>query len=134
MMNYSGSFMSSASNFIKPLVPGPIIRDESVYRTTISIDPVSSIFEGHFPEFPILPGIVLIDLIHELVTKILDQPVMLSEASNIKFLKSVVPENDNELCIALHISHEENLLKVNANITDPSEKEIFKGQFSYTVG
>jgi len=54
-------------------------------------DPV---FAGHFPQAPVLPGVVLIDAAVELVSRSLGRPLRLARLANVKFCSAVLPEEE----------------------------------------
>jgi 3-hydroxyacyl-[acyl-carrier-protein] dehydratase len=123
--------MSKEFNSNKPLVIGSVSQEEDQFEVIISINNRSTVFDGHFPGFPILPGVILIDLIHELMAEILKHPVRLTEASNIKFLQVVLPGKTKELSVLLTLPESGNLIRVNASIKDENQQDVFKGQFTY---
>ena len=55
------------------------------------------IFEGHFPNQPVVPGVCMIQMVMEILEKHLDTKLFLSTASNIKFLSVINPEVNNQL-------------------------------------
>jgi 3-hydroxyacyl-[acyl-carrier-protein] dehydratase len=40
---------------------------ESVLSTSVVVDPADPVFAGHYPGFPILPGLFLLQYVHDLV-------------------------------------------------------------------
>lgn len=75
----------------------------------VEINPNHSIYQGHFPGMPIVPGVVLLQIVKELVESTFNQKLQLKEASNIKFLKMVLPNEAKELEIVLDIEEGESL-------------------------
>ena len=65
----------------------------------IATDPV---FAGHFPQAPVLPGVVLIDSAVEIVSRVLQQPLRLESLANAKFCSAVLP--DEEIGFAFHVA------------------------------
>lgn len=123
--------MSKEFNSNKPLIIGSVSQEGDRFVATVSINGRSTVFDGHFPDLPILPGVVMIDLIHELTAQSLKQPVRMTEASNIKFLQVILPEKETELLAVLTLSESPDLIRMNALVTDPLQNEVFKGQFVY---
>jgi len=78
----------------------------------IRINPEHGIFKGHFPGKPVMPGVCMIQIIKELTERALGRELLLSVASNVKFMAIIDPETDPELLLELAISGEENLVKV----------------------
>jgi 3-hydroxymyristoyl/3-hydroxydecanoyl-(acyl carrier protein) dehydratase len=53
----------------------------------------TSWFNGHFPEWPVLPGIAQLHMVCELVRHALDCPVRVVEVSRVRFKQRIVPED-----------------------------------------
>lgn len=58
----------------------------------IRFDARDPVFEGHFPQGPILPGVVLIDAAVELVARVLERPLRLERLASVKFCSMVPPD------------------------------------------
>ena len=67
-------------------------NDEGAFSTTIRFFPGHEIFKAHFPGHPVTPGVVFLQLVHELLENYLRKTLRLSELSNCKFLRVVNPE------------------------------------------
>jgi len=63
----------------------------------ISLNSTHPVYEGHFPEKPIVPGVCQVQIIKQLVEKALNQTFLLSEAREIKFLNMILPNEINQL-------------------------------------
>ena len=64
--------------------------------TTIRLLPESPVYRGHFPGYPITPGVCLVQIALELIGD-----VRLVGAKNIKFTSPVFPEEGKELRFSL---------------------------------
>ena len=53
----------------------------------------SPVYDGHFPGFPITPGVLLMQTATELLEARLGRSLALEEAVNVRFLSPVVPED-----------------------------------------
>lgn len=51
-------------------------------------------FAGHFPQLPVLPGVVLIDAAVEIVSRAAKQALRLERLANVKFCSVVRPEEE----------------------------------------
>ncbi len=71
------------------------------------------IYKGHFPEFAVVPGALLVQILGELMEMGLEKKLYLSEASSIKFLKIIVPSKAEDLEVEILIK-ESDPFKVNA--------------------
>ena len=97
----------------------------SLYRITsatesgkyeIAFNANHSIFAGHFPGNPIVPGACLVQIAEELLSQQLQQPVQWTSLHNLKFRQIVTPDmpivfqlttQENSKCSVL-ISHVDN--------------------------
>ena len=61
-------------------------------QATVRFPRSSPIFEGHFPQAPILPGVVLIDAAVQIAAQATRRKLRLSYLSNAKFTNVVEPE------------------------------------------
>ena len=69
---------------------------------TIRLLPDSPVYQGHFPGYPITPGVCLVEIAMELMGKMAGQvghdgEVRLMGAKNIKFTNPVLPAEGTEL-------------------------------------
>jgi 3-hydroxyacyl-[acyl-carrier-protein] dehydratase len=88
------------------------VVDESVcVSRTVHVDPADPVFAGHYPGFPILPGLFLVDYVHETVADGLRAVAL----DSVRFLQPVFPgdelridatltDRDDQLCCAATIS------------------------------
>lgn len=86
--------------------------EESVVTATIHINKDHDIFNGHFPNNPVMPGVCMIQIIKELTEKAFDVELFMEKASNIKFMALINPEENPVLDLNLKVSKEDNLYKV----------------------
>lgn len=71
------------------------------------------LFEGHFPEHPITPGVVLIQLFKEQAERCSGAKLRLVKASNIKFLAIIDPGIDEHLRLESQLTYDgENALLI----------------------
>ena len=69
---------------------------------TIRLLPESPVYKGHFPGYPITPGVCLVEIALELIAEMADQVghderVRLVGAKNIKFTSPILPAEGTEL-------------------------------------
>lgn len=77
-----------------------------------------AIFKGHFPEIPIVPGVVFLQIIKEIIELQLNTTFLLREAKNIKFLDFVNPKETNILHFDISFSSQtSDGLKVQAQVS-----------------
>ena len=59
---------------------------------SIQLNPSHDIFKGHFPGNPVLPGVCIVQILKEILMYHLDNKLILSSASSIKYLSFINPE------------------------------------------
>ncbi len=91
-------------------------HQQNVITTVLDLDQSSEIFEGHFPNQPVVPGACMLQLIKEILVRTLVMPLRLAKADNIKFLTLVEPHDNQVLLLELTYNLIENDIKVNANL------------------
>lgn len=84
----------------------------------INIKPEHPIFKGHFPEKGIVPGVCMIQIIQELVSKMISKKVMLKNAANIKFLNIIDPEVHIHIEVKIDCTFDHENVKTIASLTE----------------
>ena len=105
---------------------------EREFSANISFDPKHEIFEGHFPGQPVVPGVVLINIIKDICSTIVENDVKLRKGTNIKFLNIIDPRDEATISISGSYTKTDNIqISMNANIRNADQISIkFKGTFS----
>jgi len=84
----------------------PVV-EESVpsgkYSVTLTLDSSHEIFKGHFPGNPVLPGVCQVEMVRELAEGILGIKLLLSQASQVKYLSVINPLMNPVLCLNLKL-------------------------------
>lgn len=90
----------------------------------LSLNPNHTIYEGHFPHQPVMPGVCMLQLVTELTSQALGQPLQLTKASQTKFLIPIVPQQFPQIWLKTHyIATQESTWKVTASIQ--VEEQVF---------
>ena len=109
-------------------ITGFDVTPETVFAT-ISINPDHVIFEGHFPDSPVLPGVVQIQIVKELLEKHLNRTLKMKTMRTSKFLQVLNPKETPAVCIEIKFKYGEFIEVVASgsweNVT------FFKTQVSY---
>jgi len=71
------------------------------YRVDIHLDVSHSIFQGHFPGNPVVPGVCQIHMITETLSEILGNRLFLTWADNVKFLSMINPVENPDIYLEL---------------------------------
>jgi 3-hydroxyacyl-[acyl-carrier-protein] dehydratase len=69
----------------------------------VEINPDHPIFEGHFPEIPVVPGVCMMQMVKELVEDFIGQKLRLSKAEHLKFLTIINPRENKLLQVDIAI-------------------------------
>ena len=92
---------------------------ENKIQASIKIDSNHSIFEGHFPNNPITPGVVEMEIVKEIVSEGIQKTLKMSKMSNCKFLAILNPLTSSEVNVKIDVlEHENNRIRISAQILD----------------
>lgn len=100
----------------------------STLHCTITYNPEHRIFEGHFPGNPIVPGVCTMQMIGEMLHRALSIPVILKEASSIKYLQLITP--DMQPLVSITWTLREEVYNVSATLKDGAQP-LFKMNGSF---
>lgn len=90
---------------------------ETAFVANIELNSDHSVFDGHFPGNPVMPGVCMIQIIKELVEEKLNQKLFLQQVSNVKFMTLINPLVNNKLSVNFTIEEESNWVKVRSSIS-----------------
>ena len=76
------------------------------YGVSVRLTPEHHVYAGHFPGNPIVPGVCSLHMVTECAGKILEYPVVIYQASVVKFLGIIQPSTDTQLEIDMQINDE----------------------------
>jgi len=98
----------------------------------IKINPDHEIFAGHFPEYPVVPGVCIMQMIREILEKTLNSELRMVKGDNIKFLNIMVPSPTKFYKVNLKIKTEDNrLFHVHSDISSEGKNYCgLKGTFA----
>jgi 3-hydroxyacyl-[acyl-carrier-protein] dehydratase len=104
-----------------------VISTELGHDFLVVINPDHHVFEGHFPERPVVPGVFSIQIIKECVEIILQKSLQYQFIYSCKFISLILP-NAGPVIISIHlkdsllvasITHQEaTMLKLKAKFAD----------------
>lgn len=96
--------MKLLNNFYKILESN---STENGLSVLVKIDKEHSIFEGHFPNHPVTPGVCTMQIIKELSEQHLGKSLMLKMARNVKFMAIINPQQNEDVRFDLAIEQVE---------------------------
>lgn len=96
-----------------------IQKQETSTGVTLELNARHSIFEGHFPGQPVMPGACLVQMVKEIMQVIISKKIQLQKAKHLKFISMIDPSMDNHLQMQLtHSGLEENEVTVTATLSN----------------
>jgi len=104
---------------------------DGTYNCKVKMNPQHGLYKVHFPGNPVTPGVCLVQMATEILERKYDKKFQLSEAVNIKFRKTVVPE-DEPTYVFNKVVFEDDLLKTSVTIED-NENQFVKMSLIYKV-
>ena len=90
------------------------VATESGFSTTIKFFPDHVIYLGHFPGHPVTPGVVQMQIVHELMENHFGRCLKLISIDDCKFLKILNPEEYGEIEILVTCVEMDSLFHVKA--------------------
>lgn len=86
---------------------------------TVQFNEQHPVFEGHFPGQPVVPGVCILQIIKEQLALHLNQPLVLREAAQVKYLSVVTPQQAPEVTFTLlYTIQEQQRVALTATVTD----------------
>jgi len=86
-----------------------IESNEGSIQASIQINRSHRIFEGHFPEVPVVPGVCMIQMIKEIIQQVDGKAYTLAAGDNIKFLSVLNPDEYGEVEATILVEENNNL-------------------------
>lgn len=101
---------------------------ETVWNIRVRLNPEQIIYQGHFPQQPVVPGVCLLHIIKECLENIREQKLQFTRIASCKFLSSINPSQAPEVSFLLTYRETEEggvQLQAEGIITKEEEKECF---------
>ena len=73
-------------------------------NATIRFNAAHSIFKGHFPGQPVVPGVCMMMVVKELLMEQLGDDILIRKAAQVKFLNMIVPEQSPQADVLIRFS------------------------------
>jgi len=87
-------------------------RKEQEVKAIVQLNKDHEIFKGHFPENPVMPGVCMLQIIKELTEQAMGKSLLLTVASNIKFMAIINPNLNPTLSLLISITEDEDMVKI----------------------
>lgn len=85
---------------------------------TLRINVAHPVFAGHFPDNPIVPGAILLQICCNLLSQTLNKKMVLTEAKNIKYLNIILPNQNPEISYIIQWENFDNQYNVKCSIVN----------------
>lgn len=87
-------------------------EEDSTFVTRLKINKEHPVYDGHFPQRPVTPGVILMQLFKEEVERRLQQKLRLKSVANVKFTAVVNPNETPELTLRSEIQENSDEIKL----------------------
>lgn len=85
-------------------------------KALLELDENHSIFKGHFPGQPVVPGVCMMQAVKELTERHAKQKLVVAEADNMKFLSVIDPRVNKLISAIVSVSNKDSVLSINASL------------------
>ncbi len=85
-----------------------VIEENKIYVFDITINNKHAIFEGHFPDNPIMPGVCMMQITKDIAENLTNSKLFMKKCSNVKFMAIINPDKNKDLNLQITITEEEN--------------------------
>ena len=102
-----------------------LTHTDGIIKAGLSINPDSSIFKGHFPGQPVVPGACMLQLVKDVLESALGYSVQLKKAGGLKFIGMIVPAATNAILLEIGYKLIVDEINVNAKLVD-GDRVCFK--------
>jgi 3-hydroxyacyl-[acyl-carrier-protein] dehydratase len=97
------------------------MNEDNRLLATLKLNSEHSIFKGHFPGHPVLPGVCMMEMIGEILGEFFRQPFRISHIPIIKFLRMIDPNKDPVVSLELKYQQESQNISTSGRIFSGSE-------------
>ena len=87
---------------------------QSDFNTIIELNPEHIVYTGHFPGHPVTPGVIQLQIVHELLENHFCKILRLSTMPNCKFLKILNPKETPQLVVHIEFNRSDEQLTIKA--------------------
>lgn len=81
--------------------------DAASWSVVLTLNPQHALYQGHFPEHPIVPGVCMLQLIKECTENICRHSLQYAQISSCKFLSPIDPTQTDKLELTLSLKETE---------------------------
>ena len=100
-----------------------LINQEKILAT-IQINPDHKIFNGHFPDNQVVPGVAQLEILRQILSSALQKKIMLVAAKDIKYMNPMLPEPMSDIMLEAEYRIDSNIITTNC--------VLMKGEIVFT--
>jgi len=78
-----------------------INQSENLILAQISLNPDHKLYKGHFPEQPVVPGVMQLQIVKELMETNYDRTLSIKKIRQIKYITPIIPDDHIKLSFEL---------------------------------
>ncbi len=100
--------------------------DENSFELVVDLHKNHEIFKGHFPKFPLTPGVAMLQIMKNGLEQHLSESLILQSSSQIKFLNLANPNEQTVLVFNMEVERENERFKVKNTTTFEDGRTVLK--------
>ena len=110
-----------------------LTKGENAVDATIKLNASHAIFEGHFPNNPVTPGVVEMEIVKEILSLGLGKPLKMKTMSSCKFLAVLNPINVENVHVKISITEmDDAFVRISGQLADDTTS-FLKIAATYTI-
>ncbi|MAZ94373.1 MAG: hydroxymyristoyl-ACP dehydratase [Bacteroidales bacterium] len=78
-----------------------ISENKNEIHAVVELNSNHPIYDGHFKEQPVVPGVMQLQIVKEIIETRLDHKLFLNNINQVKYLRPILPDNNLELKISI---------------------------------
>lgn len=96
-----------------------LLFEENTISASLQLNLSHAIFKGHFPNNPVTPGVIEMEIIKEIIGVAMGKSVKMNNMSSCKFLAILNPNESPEIKIHIELAESDNQrIRINGSIAD----------------
>ena len=105
----------------------------SGFDAAIQLNPNHEVYQGHFPEQPVVPGVIQLQIVKELLEEVMQTKLMMDNVIQVKYLIPITPKENPELVFSiLNKTIKKNTIKSTITIGD-NNLVFTKAKISFSI-
>ena len=94
-----------------------VVIDKLIIVATINLNTNHEVYKGHFPNQPIVPGVIQLQIIKEILENHIEKKLLMSDLIQVKYLIPIVPGNYPQILISISQKNiDEKSIRIDASI------------------